>query len=136
MNLRCLHLKESTEKVTLVLINHMPVLTVQQISQQKKILQDHLIKMHSDHFKCHLCPKIFALEQSQDLKLHMFKHEMKLLANRRIECVQCGNFFGRPNKYQEHVQKKGQHHNDQCAQCPRKFTTHEEYKTHVDEEHY
>ena len=56
--------------------------------------------------------------------------------NFRIECVQCGNFFGRPNKYQEHIQKKGQHHNDQCAQCPRKFTTHEEYKTHVEEEHY
>ena len=54
----------------------------------------------------------------------------------RIECVQCGNFFGRPNKFQEHIQKKGPHHNDQCSQCSRKFETYEEYKTHVEEEHY
>ena len=56
--------------------------------------------------------------------------------NFRIECVQCGNFFGRPNKYEEHIQKKGPSHNDQCAQCSRKFLTHEEYKTHVVDEHY
>ena len=53
----------------------------------------------------------------------------------RIECVQFGNFFGRPNEYKEHKQKKGPSHNDQCAQCSRKFLTHKEYKTHIDE-HY
>ena len=61
---------------------------------------------------------------------------IKIIISFRIECVQCGNFFGRPNKYQEHMQKKGQFHDDQCAQCERKFTTYEEYKTHVEEEHY
>ena len=56
--------------------------------------------------------------------------------NFRIECVQFGNVFGRPNKYKEHMQKKGPSHNDQCAQCLRKFLTHKEYKMHVVDEHY
>ena len=59
------------------------------------------------------------------------------LFNFRIECVQFGNFFGRPNKYKEHKQKKGPSHKDQCAQCSRNFLTHKEYKTHtLVDEHY
>lgn len=100
-----------------------------------QILNDHIIKIHNDHFQCHLCHKSFSIEQSEDLRLHLFKHDQNILGNRKIECVQCGNIFGRPNKLEEHIKEKGPKHDDQCAQCTERFTTHAQYRAHVSERH-
>ena len=101
-----------------------------------KILKQHVIKIHSEHYKCDVCQKGFSLNQKYDLKLHMFKHDQNILGFKKINCVQCGNTFGRPHLYRDHMTAQGPQHNDQCSQCPRKFKTYEEYKSHVDEEHY
>ena len=41
-------------------------------------LQSHVIKFHSEHYNCGFCKRAFALDQVEDLKRHMFKHEHKM----------------------------------------------------------
>ena len=97
-------------------------------------LQSHLIKLHSEHYNCCFCKKAFALNQPEEFKLHMFKHEHKMLAT--ACCVQCGKFFQQSYKFHEHLKRKGPHHDDQCSQCSDKFSTHDEYKSHVESKHF
>ena len=56
-------------------------------------LQGHLIKLHSEHYNCYFCKKAFSLDQDNELKLHMFKHEQKILSTCAVTCVQCGKYF-------------------------------------------
>ena len=67
-------------------------------------LQSHLIKLHSEHYNCCFCKKAFALNQPEEFKLHMFKHEHKMLAT--ACCVQCGKFFQQSYKFHEHLKRK------------------------------
>lgn len=99
-------------------------------------LQDHLIKYHHEHYDCHLCKRSFKLDEADDFKLHMFKHEQNLLSTSSTTCIQCGRFCRFGSRYQEHIKNRGPFHDDQCAQCPEKFTTYEDYKNHVQVVHY
>ena len=42
-------------------------------------LQSHLIKLHSEHYNCLFCKKAFALDQEEEFKRHMFRHENKVV---------------------------------------------------------
>ena len=42
-------------------------------------LQSHLIKLHSEHYNCSFCKKAFALDQEDEFKRHMFRHENKVV---------------------------------------------------------
>ena len=42
-------------------------------------LQSHLIKLHSDHYNCCFCKKVFGLNQAEEFKKHIFKHEHKVV---------------------------------------------------------
>ena len=99
-------------------------------------LQSHLIKLHSEHYNCYFCKKAFALNQVEDLRLHMFKHEHKILSTCAKTCIQCGMYFRQSYKHQDHLKKKGPNHNDQCAQCPETFLSYEDHKLHVEKVHY
>ena len=98
-------------------------------------LQSHLIKLHSEHYNCYFCKKAFALNQVEDLKMHMFKHEHKILSTCAKTCIQCGAYFRQSYKHQDHLKKKGPNHNDQCAQCPEIFERWEDHKEHVEKLH-
>ena len=98
-------------------------------------LRSHLVKFHSEHYNCCYCKRAFGLEEEEELKLHMFKHEHKLLSGSPMTCIQCGMYYPKMFRYVEHLKRKGPFHNDQCSQCEQKLTSYEEYKDHVTAEH-
>ena len=97
-------------------------------------LQSHVIKLHSEHYNCCFCKKVFALDKVEDFKLHMFKHDNKMLS--KCACIQCGIFFQQSYKFHEHIRRKGPYHDNQCTQCSDKFSTHEDYRSHVESKHF
>ena len=99
-------------------------------------LQAHLIKLHSEHYNCYFCKKAFALDQADQLKLHMFKHEFKILSTCAQTCIQCGKYFRQTYKFNEHMRRKGPSHDDRCTQCSEKFRTYEDHKAHVESKHF
>ena len=52
-------------------------------------LQSHVVKLHSEHYNCCFCKKVFALDKVEDFKLHMFKHENKMLT----KCLSAKNII-------------------------------------------
>ena len=52
-------------------------------------LQSHVIKLHSEHYNCCFCKKVSALDKVEDFKLHMFKHENKMLT----KCLSAKNII-------------------------------------------
>ena len=99
----------------------------------EKIMFEHMTRMHEEHFDCPYCNHSFRLDEEEKFKLHLFKHDHKLLNS--TACVQCGKFFRQPSHYRNHLKVRGTYHDDQCTQCPVKFSTYEEYKDHVKKEH-
>lgn len=97
-------------------------------------LQGHLIKYHSEHYNCSFCYRVFPVTEIDDFRLHMFKHEQKILLG-TATCIQCGIVFRQPTKLKDHIELKGPHHDDECSQCPEKLTSYEEYQRHVEEKH-
>ena len=98
-------------------------------------LRCHLIKCHSDHYDCCYCQQSYGLDEAEILRLHMFKHEHKLLPGCPLTCIQCGTQLANQVRYVQHLKKKGPHHNDQCTQCNLTLHSHHEYKIHVQTEH-
>jgi len=52
-------------------------------------LQSHVIKLHSEHYNCCFCKKVFALDKVEDFKLHMFKHDNKMLKVLKYHTKMC-----------------------------------------------
>ena len=52
-------------------------------------LQSHVIKLHSEHYNCCFCKKAFALDKVEDFKLHMFKHDNKMLKVLKYHTKMC-----------------------------------------------
>ncbi len=97
-------------------------------------LQGHLIKYHSEHYNCSYCYRVYPVTDADGFKLHMFKHEQKILLG-TATCVQCGIVFKQPTKLKEHIELKGPHHDEECSQCPVKLQSYEDYQKHVNDVH-
>ena len=48
-------------------------------------MKSHELLCHSEHFQCNSCKHISPLDQPEEFKLHLFKHEC-----RKHECIRCG----------------------------------------------
>ena len=48
-------------------------------------VKSHELLCHSEHFQCNSCKHISPLDQPEEFKLHLFKHE-----SRKHECIRCG----------------------------------------------
>ena len=55
-------------------------------------LKGHVIKYHQEHYNCPKCFKSFPLDESENFRLHLFKHEY-LLTPRPNKCITCGKVF-------------------------------------------
>ena len=48
-------------------------------------MKSHELLCHSEHYQCNSCKHISPLDQPEEFKLHLFKHEC-----RKHECIRCG----------------------------------------------
>ena len=48
-------------------------------------VKSHELLCHSEHYQCNSCKHISPLDQPEEFKLHLFKHEC-----RKHECIRCG----------------------------------------------
>ena len=99
----------------------------------EKILESHKTRLHEEHYECTFCNHTFRLDEEEKFRVHLFKHDHKLLISN--ECVQCGKHFKQPLHYKKHVKFRGEYHDDECAQCTVKLTSYDDYKNHVKYEH-
>jgi len=98
-------------------------------------LKGHVIKYHQEHYNCPKCFKSFPLDESENFRLHLFKHEY-LLTPRPNKCITCGKVFKINKILQTHLKKAGPYHNNECVQCDFTFTSHDEYVGHVLQVHF
>ena len=55
-----------------------------------KHLVDHVVKFHCNHIACPFCFRAFPLEQSENFRKHMYRHEHVLQLTEPHECIHCG----------------------------------------------
>lgn len=94
-------------------------------------LKNHNIVFHTEHFQCNLCKHVSSLDQLQDFKLHMMRHE-----TRKHECIHCGFTNTTLRGLEIHFKSEGSFHNNKCTQCSYVSKTHAEYKEHVQNVHF
>ena len=90
------------------------------------VLKNHVLLYHSEHYQCPQCKYAAHLDQIEEFRLHMFRHE-----SRKHECIHCGTTFSSLKTLESHFKNEGPYHNNQCTTCHLRLTSHQEYREHV-----
>ncbi len=93
-------------------------------------LKNHQLQYHQEHLQCPQCKFITSLDQAQDFKVHMFRHE-----SRKHECIHCGYTNASLKLLESHFKTEGPFHNHKCTQCSTTFQNYQDYKSHVEADH-
>ena len=94
------------------------------------VLKNHVLLYHSEHYQCPQCKYAAHLDQIEEFRLHMFRHE-----SRKHECIHCGTTFCSLKSLESHFKNEGPYHNNQCTTCHTRLTSHQEYREHVQTVH-
>lgn len=94
-------------------------------------LKTHNIVFHMEHFQCSFCKHVSPLDQLEDFKLHMMRHE-----TRKHECIHCGYINTSLRGLEIHFKSEGKFHNNKCSQCSYVSKSYGEYKNHVQNVHF
>ena len=93
-------------------------------------LKNHELVFHSQHYQCTYCKHVSPLDQAEDFKVHIFRHEI-----RKHECIQCGFVNANLKTLEAHFKAEGAFHKNKCAQCDQKFSSFAAHKSHIETQH-
>ena len=65
--------------------------------------QEHELKYHFEHYNCPNCYKVYALDDIENFRLHLFKHSISNKPSNK--CKQCGKLFRANWALQKHMKR-------------------------------